>query len=262
MEPEPLTIAQQLRLRIEPRLEAPVRIVVPAGSLVEVLSVQPHGWAQIRTQDETSAGWCRRQMLNAARRMSLPVFQSGEDRMWALIRQYTGRTAYERGVKGAGLGRATPVIDCSGWVALLLTEAMTAQNASAGEDIFDPADIAVCHAWSDRIILEIEARTPLLLEGAEITAASLPRNATIGLNEGYLSWQENYPRLRGINHIVQVLRRPTDGAPYVSESHPGGSGGVRLTPLADWLTANASQIQDGRAWAVDPLAMARPSRTG
>jgi len=262
MEPEPLTIAQQLRLRIEPSLEATVRIMVPAGSLVEMLSVQADGWVQIRAQDETSAGWCRRQMLDAARRVSLPVFQSAEDRMWALVRQYTGRTVYERGVKAAGLERDTPVIDCSGWVALLLTEAMTAENASAGEDIFDPADISVCHAWSDRIILEIEARTPLLLEGAEITAANLPRNATIGLNGGYFSWQENYPRSRGINHIVQVLPRLGDGAPYVSESHPGGASGVRLTPLADWLSANASHIQDGRAWAVDPLAMARASRTG
>ena len=68
MEPEPLTIAQQLRLRIEPSLEATVRIMVPAGSLVEMLSVQADGWVQIRAQDETSAGWCRRQMLDAARR--------------------------------------------------------------------------------------------------------------------------------------------------------------------------------------------------
>ena len=176
--------------------------------------------------------------------------------MWALVRQYTGRTGYQRGVKGPGLQGDSPVIDCSGWVGLLLTEAMRAQNASAHRNVFDPADIAACNAWSDRIIVEIEARTRLLLEGPEITVANLPRNATIGVNEGYFSWQENYPRVRGINHIVQVLRDPFDDAAFVSESHPSGQGGVRLTPLADWLNANAPHIQAGRAWAVDAFAMA------
>ena len=96
----------------------------------------------------------------------------------------------------------------------------------------------------------------MLLEGPEITAANLPRNATIGVNEGYFSWQENYPRVRGINHIVQVLRHPADGTALVSESYPSGPGGVRLTPLTDWLNANAPHIAAGRAWAVDAFAMA------
>jgi hypothetical protein len=123
--------------------------------------------------------------------------------------------------------------------------------------VFDPTDIAVCNAWSDRIILQIEARTRLLLEGPDITAANLPRNATIGVNEGYFSWQENYPRVRGINHIVQVLRDPPDDTAFVSESHPSGRGGVRLSPLTGRLNANAPHIQAGRAWAVDAFAMAR-----
>src|SRR5262249_22010226 len=187
----------------------------------------------------------------------LMLFEAAEERMWALVRQYTGRTGYQRGVKGSGLQADPPMIDCSGWVVLLLTEAMRAQNASAGRDVFASADIAACNAWSDRIILEIEARTPSLLEGREITAASLPRNATIGINEGYFAWQENYPRVRGINHIVQVLRHPADDTAFVSESHPSGQGGVRLMPLADWLNANASYIRGGKAWAVDAFAMAR-----
>src|SRR5262249_31464589 len=216
------------------------------------------GWTQIRerTGDQPVVGWCLRQMLDAARQESPPALTAAEDRMWALVRQYTGRTGYQRGTKSSGLEADGAGIDCSGWVALLLTEAMKAQNANAGRNVFDPADIAVCNAWSDRIILEIEARTPLLLGGLDITAASLPRNATIGLNEGYLAWQENYPRLRGINHIVQVLRRPPDDAAFVSESHPSGACGVRLTPLTEWIDANASHIAGGQAWAVDPFAMA------
>src|SRR5215470_304847 len=99
----------------------------------------------------------------------LILLQAAEERMWVLVRQYTSRTGYQRGVKGSGLQADPPMIDCSGWVALLLTEAMQAQNASAGRDVFASADIAACNAWSDRIILEIEARTPLLLKGPEIT---------------------------------------------------------------------------------------------
>lgn len=167
----------------------------------------------------------------------MPTFPSAEGRMWDLVQQYTNRVGYQRGAKASSLDAKPPVIDCSGWVALMLTEAMKAQNADAGEDIFDIAAIDACNAWSDRIILGIEARTPVLLEGRDITATSLPRSATIGLNEGYFTWQENRPRQRGINHIAQVVRRPADQAPFVSESYPTGQGGVRLTPLADWLDA-------------------------
>jgi hypothetical protein len=34
---------------------------------------------------------------------------------------------------------------------------------------------------------------------------------------------------------------------------------VRLTPLADWLDRNTRLLQAGKAWAVDPFAMANPS---
>ncbi len=67
-----------------------------------------------------------------------------------------------------------------------------------------------------------------------------------------------HPILRGINHIVQVVRRPADLTPFVSESYPSGPGGIRLTPLAGWLEARTGDIHAGRAWAVDPFAMAHP----
>jgi hypothetical protein len=177
--------------------------------------------------------------------------------MWRLVEQYTGRVGYHRGTKAAGLDASPPVIDCSGWVGLLLTSAMNAQNADAGKDIFDTADIAACIAWSDRIILEIEARTSTALVGSDITAATLPRNATIGLNIGNFGWETNFPRARGINHIVQLVHRPADQTSFVSESiGPDDKGGVRLTPLAAWLRDCHSFIAVGKAWAVDPFAMA------
>jgi len=179
--------------------------------------------------------------------------------MWDLVQRYTGRVGYQRGAKASSLETDPPVIDCSGWVALLLTEAMKAENAAAGEQVFRAADVAACNAWSDRIIQEIQARAPALLQGRDIMLRNLPRNATIGLNEGYFAWQENHPRPRGINHIVQVVRHPEDQAPLVSESYPAGQGGISLTPLADWLESKREFIQAGKAWAVDPFAMADPA---
>lgn len=188
----------------------------------------------------------------------MPAFPSAEGRMWELIQQYTNRVGYRRGAKASSLGDDPPVIDCSGWVALMLTEAMKAQNTDAGEEIFDIACFDIPDPWSDGIIVQIEACTPVLPEGRDITADSLPRNATIGLDEGYAAWQDNHPRLRGINHITQVVRRPNDQAPFISESYSTGRAGVQLTPLDDWLDGHAHDIQTGKAWAVDPFAMADP----
>jgi hypothetical protein len=185
-------------------------------------------------------------------------FSAAQRRLWELVERYSYRVCYRRGTKAEGLAASPPVIDCSGWVGFLLTAAMNAQNSASGEDIFDAADIRACVAWSDRIILEIEIRTPTLLVGPEITAATLPSYATIGLNLGTLGWETNFPRTRGINHIVQIVRRPTDQIPFVSEAiGPDDKGGVRLTPLDTWLTTFDHRISAGAAWAVDPFAMAR-----
>ncbi len=263
MNSQVVLVVQNLRLRVEPSLEAFAPVALPRGTSVELLSLDPPGWAQLRAQTDghPRTGWCMRRMLDAALHAPMPAFPSAEGRMWDLVQQYTNRVGYQRGANASSLGAKPPMIDCSGWVAFMLTEAMKAQNADAGEDIFDVADIDACNPWSDRIILEIEARTPVLLEGRDITVTSLPRSATIGLNEGYFTWQENRSRLRDINHIVQVVRRPADQAPFVSESYPTGQGGVRLTPLADWLDARTRDIRAGKAWAVDPFAMADPFST-
>ena len=177
--------------------------------------------------------------------------------MWRLTGQFTDRVGYRRGIKAEGLSRSPPIIDCSGWVGFLLTSAMTAENSAAGQNVFDSDDIAAVVAWSDRIILQIEKRTAMPLAGADITAAALPSNATIGLDIGSFGWTSNFPRTRGINHIVQVVRRPDDQARFVSEAiGPDDRGGVRLTPLAEWLERFAPAINADKAWAVDPFAMA------
>jgi hypothetical protein len=185
------------------------------------------------------------------------TLNAGEMTMWRLVQLYTGRVGYQRGVKSDGLSAAPPVIDCSGWTRLLLTKAMRAENEAAGRAVFGADDVEALRVWSDRIIQEIETRTGFVLEGREITALSLPRCATIGLKMGEPAWASNHPRPRGITHIVQVVRRPEDDAPFVSESF-GGSvlPGISLTPLGEWLALSQPHLRAGEMWAVDPFRLA------
>jgi hypothetical protein len=184
------------------------------------------------------------------------TFEAAEATLWQLVQCYTGRVGYRRGVKSEGLSASPPVIDCSGWTALLLSRALQAQNEAAGRTLFAADDIDALHSWSDRIIAEIGQRTGYMLEGTAITADALPRCATIGLKIGKPAWAINHPRLRGITHIVQVVRRPDDDAPFVSESFDGSVSGIRLTPLAQWLARAQPTIGASEAWAVDPFRLA------
>ncbi|HEY4352278.1 MAG TPA: hypothetical protein VGN31_13690, partial [Paraburkholderia sp.] len=143
--------------------------------------------------------------------------------------------------------------------ALLLSRALQAENDAAARTVFAAADIEALHTWSDRIIQVIERRTGFILQGTGITADALPRCATIGLKIGNPAWAVNHPRPRGITHIVQVVRRPDDDAPFVSESYGGSVAGIRLTPLAEWLASAESAICAGEVWAVDAFRLASAS---
>ena len=196
-------------------------------------------------------------MLKVPGRVAAARFRAGETTMWQLARRYTGRVGYKRMVKSEGLAADPPVIDCSGWVGLLLTEAMEAENAAAGRPVFARADVAAMRAWSDRIVAEIETRTGFILEGPEVSAGNLPRCATIGLKLGKPDGMANHPRPRGITHIAQVVRRPQDDASFVSESI--GSAvppGIRLMPLMDWFALMQARIRADEVWAVDPFRLA------
>jgi len=190
------------------------------------------------------------------------TFEAGEAAMWRLVQRYTGRVGYRRGVKSEGLLANPPVIDCSGWTALLLTQALQAENEAASRGaaphmVFAADDIEALRVWSDRIIHEIERRTGFILQGGNVTAHTLPRCPTIGLKMGDPAWAINHPRPRGITHIVQIVRRPEDDAPFVSEAFGGSvAAGISLTPLAEWLARSQPHILANEVWAVDPFKMA------
>jgi hypothetical protein len=180
--------------------------------------------------------------------------------MWALANLYTGRVGYKRAVKARGLDADPPVIDCSGWAAFLLSAGMEAANRTVDKELFSSGAIAAVHTWSDRMIEELEQRSGWIVEGNRITQATLPLYATIGLRQGRGTWAENHPRPRGITHVAQVIRRPGDGAPFVSESQGWSEPhGLRLMPLANWLDVTRAYLKTGEAWAVDAFAE-RPTR--
>ncbi|WP_143809063.1 hypothetical protein [Paraburkholderia susongensis] len=165
-------------------------------------------------------------------------------------------------MKAEGLARTPAVIDCSGWVAWLLTEAMQAENDAARRPLFRADDMRALHAWSERIIEEIETRTAFILAGTDITAHNLPRCATIGLKMSTPAWANNHPRPRGITHIVQMVRRPADNEPFVSESYGGSvAPGISLTPLVEWLARVEPYRRAGEMWAVDPFRLASSPHT-
>jgi hypothetical protein len=175
--------------------------------------------------------------------------------MWALIERHAGRVGYKRGIKADGLNATPPVIDCSGWAALLLTTGMHAANQAAPNAVFDDEDMAAVQTWSDQIIENLERRSGFILPGHRITVNDLPPYATIGLQQGGGAWASNHPRRRGITHVVQVVPRPSDGSPYVSEAQAMNEPlGLRLMPLADWLERTRDYLQVDKAWAVNAFS--------
>jgi hypothetical protein len=176
--------------------------------------------------------------------------------IWALVEHHTGKVGYKRGTKASGLDDDPPVIDCSGWTGLLLSTGMEAANREAGRCLFNDADMAAVHTWSDRLIENVERRTGFVLPGNRITVESLPPYATIGLQQGGGAWANNHPRPRGITHVVQIVRRPGDRAPYVSEAQGMSEPyGLRLLPLAEWIERTRADLGPGVAWAVDPFML-------
>ncbi|MBW0003175.1 MAG: hypothetical protein JO216_06780 [Hyphomicrobiales bacterium] len=175
--------------------------------------------------------------------------------MWELAERYAGHVGYQSGTKAAGLNLDPPVIDCSGWVALLLTVGMNAANQRANRTLFNSEDVEAIQTWSDRMIEELERRFGKILGGDQITLESLPSYATLGLRQGGGDWAKNHPRPRGITHVVQIVRRPQDGARFVSESQGWAEPcGVRLVPLTEWIEVTREFIKPGEAWAVNAFA--------
>ena len=182
--------------------------------------------------------------------------------MWDLVERYTGQVGYKGGAKADKLQATPPVVDCSGWTALLLATGMRAANAVAGIETFDAGNLTAVHTWSDRMIEVLGSWSGTLLDGDQISSNTLPPYATIGLQQGGGAWASNHSRPRGITHVVQIVRHPSSDAPLVSEAQGWAEPyGLRLLPLTEWLQLTQPYLRAGKAWAVDPFAKLNASKS-
>ena len=182
--------------------------------------------------------------------------------MWDLVERYIGKVGYKGGAKADKLQASPPVVDCSGWIALLLVTGMQAANTVAGRETFNADDLAAVQTWSDRMIEVLGSWSGTILEGDHIRCDALPSYATIGLQQGGGAWAANHPRPRGITHVVQIVRDPNSGASLVSEAQGWAKPyGLRLLPLTEWLQLTQPFLKTGKAWAVDPFAMLDAGRS-
>ena len=105
------------------------------------------------------------------------------------------------------------------------------------------------------MIESLEQRSSFVLAGDQITVDALPPYATIGLQQGGGAWANNRPRPRGITHVVQIVRPPFDGAPYVSEAQGMNEPfGLSLMPLAQWIEQTRDFLRPDTAWAVNAFS--------
>ncbi len=178
--------------------------------------------------------------------------------MWALVERYTGQVGYKGGTKASGLDADLPVIDCSGWTALLLSTGMAAANRQAGRSLFNDADVAAVHTWSDRQsrtwngapassswatrspLRSCRSMPPLACSRAEV----LGLRTTHALVESRMSFKSSIapgtrPRMC---RRAQGMTRP-----YV----------LRLLPLAEWIERTRDYLKPDMAWAVKPVRVAK-----
>jgi hypothetical protein len=171
----------------------------------------------------------------------------GLERAHALTLQYD-HVKYGLGAKNPDQGQ----VDCSGWVVRLQNATMDEINQKAGKEIFSSSDkFSPGYDGAAMIVDKAQKRSGVLLEGSQVTAAAMREGMIIGEDNGAKSWDAG--RYKGIDHIVMVVRDPSDGQLKVSQSR--GGEGVELSSLDSYL-AN-KQARGVALFATDPLHQAR-----
>lgn len=169
------------------------------------------------------------------------------ERAHALTLQYD-HVKYGLGAKNPDQGK----VDCSGWVVRLQNATMDEINRKAGKEIFSSGDkFSPGYDGAAMIVDKAQKSSGVLLEGRQVTASAMREGMIIGEDNGAKSWDAG--RYKGIDHIVMVVRDPTDGQLKVSQSR--GGEGVELSSLDSYL-AN-KQARGVALFATDPLHEAR-----
>ena len=112
--------------------------------------------------------------------------------MWDLVERYTGKVGYRGGVKADGLDATPPVIDCSGWVSLLLSTGMKAVN-DCGREKFGINDIANVFFWSVSHYSGNPGTDGHYSRRRPNSTRKSSRFATVGLRQGGGDWAKITP---------------------------------------------------------------------
>lgn len=169
------------------------------------------------------------------------------ERAYALTREYDHVT-YKMGGRHPEQGQ----VDCSGWVVTLVNASIDEVNGQAGRTVIPRQDrLALMEDYAARIVEKVERRSGVMIEGRDVTADVLREGMIIGEDNGRKGWDAG--RYRGIDHIVMVVRDPTDGTLKISQSRSGE--GVELVPLERYL--ERKHARGTELYATDPLAQAR-----
>lgn len=155
---------------------------------------------------------------------------------------------YRMGAKSPADG----AVDCSGWVVSIQNATMKEINSKAGREVFTRGDFFSPGMDGAAMILQKAAlRGGGLIEGAQVSLASLREGMVIGEDNGRKPWDAG--RFKGIDHVTTVVRDPKTGHLLVSQSR--GGEGVEMIPLERYL--HDKQVRGVALYAADPLRRAR-----
>lgn len=144
-----------------------------------------------------------------------------------------GRTA------GWSIDNAGSGIDCSGWVSYLNRSMMQAINKESGKEVYgEQARKLFAQAGTAGTIIDsVVKATGFEIKGAanKIDPNRLSAGMMIGSKNKNWSGANVNPYEQGLQHIAQITEGP-GGQLLVSESTGGG---VRQTPLSNWLKEQA-----------------------
>jgi hypothetical protein len=144
-----------------------------------------------------------------------------------------GRTA------GWSIDNAGSGIDCSGWVSYLNRSMMQAINKESGKEVYgEQARKLFAQAGTAGTIIDsVVKATGFEIKGAanKIDPNRLSAGMMIGSKNKNWSGANVNPYDQGLQHIAQITEGP-GGQLLVSESTGGG---VRQTPLSNWLKEQA-----------------------
>lgn len=143
-------------------------------------------------------------------------------------------------------------IDCSGWVVELINNTYKEIDRKAGRKVYDAADFySLGNDAAASIVRKAVQHSGVLFEGREVNRQMLREGMIIGEDNGEKGWDVG--RYKGIDHIVMVVRDPSNGELMVSQSR--SREGVELLSLDDYLIQK--QRRGTRLYASDPLSEAR-----